>query len=61
MLKKSASAVASDDCGNHISRYVRALVFDDVGVIDNIPQKEYNKKGVWCMFEVDFYRLPNGG
>ena len=35
--------------------------FDDVGVIDNIPQKEYNKKGVWCMFEVDFYRLPNGG
>ena len=25
--------------------------FDDVGVIDNIPPKEYNKKGVWCMFE----------
>ena len=27
MLKKSASAVASDDCANHISRYARALVF----------------------------------
>ena len=24
----------------------QALIFDDVGVIDNIPQKEYNKKGV---------------
>ena len=61
MLKKSASAIARDDCGNHISCCAGALVFDDVGVIDNIPQKEYNKKGVWCMFEVDFYRLPNGG
>ena len=27
MLKKSASAVASDDCGNHISRYAGALSF----------------------------------
>ena len=26
MLKKSASVVASDDCGNHISRYARALI-----------------------------------
>ena len=30
MLKKSASAVASDDCGNHISRYVGALIFSGV-------------------------------
>ena len=46
--------------GWHLSELDRCF-FDDMGVIDNIPQKEYNKKGVWCMFEVDFYRLPNGG
>ena len=46
--------------GWHLSELDRCF-FDDVGVVDNIPQKEYNKKGVWCMFEVDFYRLLNGG